>query len=120
MLSTIGTPISGRFCLAASALFLSVLAWPVAGSIGSLRPTMVPHSAPPQSATRTRDLPPSVSQVPVGSAASAPDAHATSPSAATAQPAIRMIVIVDPSLQNFRARRIERFQAKWKPVRGYI
>ena len=53
MPSTIGTPSSGRLCLLASALFLSVFGWPVAGSFGSLSQTSAPHSAPPQLVMRT-------------------------------------------------------------------
>src|SRR4029077_5146061 len=71
MPSTICTPSSGRLRFAASELFLSVFGLPVSGSFGSFSQTIVPHSAPPQSATRMRDPPVWVSHVPVGSAASA-------------------------------------------------
>src|SRR5262249_22788168 len=60
----------GRLRLPASTLFLSTLGLPDA-SLGSFSATIVPHSAPPQSATRTVALPSSVSQVPLGSAANA-------------------------------------------------
>ena len=71
MPSTIGTPISGRLCLLASALFLSVFGRPVAGSFGSFSHTKVPHSAPPQLVMRTWLSLSPVYQVPVGSAANA-------------------------------------------------
>jgi hypothetical protein len=56
MPSTICTPISGRLRLAASELFLSVFGFLVSESFGSCSQTMVPHRAPPQSATRMRDV----------------------------------------------------------------
>src|SRR5271154_139551 len=71
MASTIGTPMSGRLCLLASALFLSVFGRPVDGSFGSLSPTSVPHSAPPQLVMRTWLSLSAVYQVPSGSAARA-------------------------------------------------
>src|SRR6202035_5845439 len=71
MPSTIGTPSSGRFCLLASALLLSVFGRPVAGSIGSLSQTSAPHSAPPQLVMRTWLSLSAVYQVPSGSAARA-------------------------------------------------
>src|SRR4029077_9378645 len=71
MASTIGTPSSGRFCLLASALFLSVFGRPVAGSFGSLSQTSEPHSAPPQLVMRTWLSLSAVYQVPSGSAARA-------------------------------------------------
>src|SRR6185503_9850190 len=71
MPSTICTPISGRLRFDASELFLSVFGLPVSASFGSFSHTMVPHSAPPQSAMRMRELPPWVSHLPIGSAASA-------------------------------------------------
>src|SRR5580692_617170 len=71
MPSTIGTPSSGRFCLLASALFLSVFGRPVAGSFGSLSQTSEPHSAPPQLVMRTWLSLSAVYQVPSGSAARA-------------------------------------------------
>src|SRR3984957_5845074 len=48
MLSTIGTPISGRPCLLWSLLFLSVFGLLVAGSFGSASQVRAPQSAPPQ------------------------------------------------------------------------
>src|SRR6266851_1011942 len=71
MASTIGTPSSGRLCLVASALFLSVFGRPVAGSFGSLSQTSAPHSAPPQLVMRTWLSFSAVYQVPSGSAARA-------------------------------------------------
>src|SRR6185312_16443952 len=71
MPSTICTPISGRVCLLASALFLSVFGLLVVGSLGSLSQTRLPHSAPPQLAILTWLSRSAVNQVPVGSAASA-------------------------------------------------
>src|SRR5215475_10007639 len=71
MLSTIGTPMSGRLCLLASALFLSVFGRPVAGSFGSLSQTSEPHSAPPQLVILTWLSLSAVYQVPIGSAARA-------------------------------------------------
>src|SRR5271170_7802251 len=71
MPSTICTPRSGRLCLLASALFLSSFGFPVAGSFGSLSPTSVPHSAPPQLVMRTWLSLSAVYQVPSGSAARA-------------------------------------------------
>src|ERR1700726_2795001 len=71
MPSTIGTQSSGRLCLLASALLLSVFGRPVAGSIGSLSPTSEPHSAPPQLVMRTWLSLSAVYQVPSGSAARA-------------------------------------------------
>src|SRR5580704_636259 len=71
MASTICTPRSGRFCLLASALFLSVFGRPVAGSFGSLSQTSAPHSAPPQLVIRTWLSLSAVYQVPSGSAARA-------------------------------------------------
>src|SRR5580692_10795262 len=71
MPSTIGTPSSGRLCLLASALFLSVFGRPVAGSFGSLSQTSAPHSAPPQLVMRTWLSLSAVYQVPSGSAARA-------------------------------------------------
>src|SRR6476619_1034315 len=82
MLSTIWTPINGRLRLAASELFLSVFGFPLSGSLGSFSQTIVPHSAPPQSAILTRELPPWVSHVPDGSAANAPPQLARTISAA--------------------------------------
>src|ERR1051325_7033064 len=81
MPSTICTPMSGRLRFAASELFLSVLGFPVSGSFGSFSQTIVPHSAPPQSAILTRDVPAWVSHVPDGSAASAPSQPASTSSA---------------------------------------
>src|ERR1700733_14213163 len=66
---TICTPRSGLPCLLASALFLSSFGLPVAGSIGSLSDTKVPHSAPPQLVMRTWLSLFAVYQVPSGSAA---------------------------------------------------
>src|SRR5580692_10491129 len=71
MASTICTPISGRLCLVASALFLSVFGRPVAGSFGSLSQIRAPHSAPPQLVMRTWLSLSAVYQVPSGSAARA-------------------------------------------------
>src|SRR5688572_13609794 len=85
MPSTICTPISGRLRLAASELFLSVFGLPVSGSFGSFSHMMVPHSAPPQSATRMREVPVWVSQVPVGSAASAASEPTSASNAAAAR-----------------------------------
>src|SRR5947209_17065212 len=62
-------PTIGRLRLLGSTLFLSTLGRRVSGSFGSLSEMMVAHNAPPQSAMRTVALPPSVSQLPVGSAA---------------------------------------------------
>ena len=69
MASTIGTPRSGRLCLLASALFLSVLGRPVAGSFGSFSHTKLPHNAPPQLTIRTWLSFSPVNQVPSASAA---------------------------------------------------
>src|SRR5580658_1677759 len=71
MASTIGMPSSGRLCLLASALLLSVFGRPVAGSIGSLSQTSEPHSAPPQLVMCTWLSLSAVYQVPSGSAARA-------------------------------------------------
>src|SRR5262245_52566992 len=89
MLSTMGTPMIGRVRLAASTLFLSVFGLPVSGSFGSLSQMMLPHRAPPQSLTLTRDLPPSVSQVPIGSA----DAASLKLNTASAMAAARRMVM---------------------------
>jgi len=43
--------------LAESELFLSVFGFPVSGSFGSFSQTIVPQSAPPQSAILTREVP---------------------------------------------------------------
>src|ERR1043166_3414494 len=82
MPNTITTPIIGRLRLLGSGLFTSVFGRPVAGSLGSLSATMVPHSSVPQLAMRTVALPPSVDQVPVGSAANVADGKAPSMTAA--------------------------------------
>jgi hypothetical protein len=71
-------------------LFLSVFGLPVSGSFGSFSQMMVPQSAPPQSATRMRELPPWVSHTPAGSAASAGPAPA-SPINATAARKCRLM-----------------------------
>src|SRR5215472_9347512 len=71
MASTIGTPRSGRLCLLASALFLSVLGRPVAGSFGSFSQTRLPHSAAPQLTILTWLSLSPVNQVPRASAARA-------------------------------------------------
>src|SRR5262245_20218694 len=71
----------GRLRLPASTLFLSTLGLPDA-SLGSFSATIVPHRAPPQSATRTVALPSSVSQVPAGSAANVGTSEAASRTAA--------------------------------------
>src|ERR1700743_1679096 len=71
MASTICTPRSGRLCLLASALFLSVFGRPVDGSFGSLSQTSDPHSAPPQLVMRVWLSLRAVYQLPSGSAARA-------------------------------------------------
>src|SRR5258708_3308237 len=78
----------GRLRKPASALFLSVLALPVSGSLASLSEMMVPHNAGPHGAMRTVALPSSVCQVPVGSAARL--APSDTPSRAAAIVAVRM------------------------------
>src|SRR5438045_3969804 len=66
---------------------------------------MLPHNAPPQSATRTRDLPPSVSQVPSGSAAHAVPALETSVAAANAGASRRNKVLMAISVFSAAAAR---------------
>src|SRR5262245_20019858 len=85
---------TGRLRIAASGLCLSVFGRPVAGSLGSLSATIVPQSSAPQLAIRTVAAPPSVSQVPLGSAAS--DVESKPPSA-TAAIALRRSIIMVPS-----------------------
>src|SRR3954464_2564549 len=81
MPSTICTPIKGRLRLAESELFLSVFGFPVSGSFGFFNQMIVPHRAPPDFAIFMRQVQPSVSHVPVGSAASAPSQLAKTSSA---------------------------------------
>ena len=71
MLSTMGTPSSGRLFLALSELFLSVFGWWVSGSFGSASHDSVPQSASPQLTMRTLAFLSPVNQVPSGSAARA-------------------------------------------------
>src|ERR1700729_4301800 len=71
MLSTIGTPSSGRLCLLVSLLFLSVLGCFVSGSLGSASHVSVPQMAPPQLTIFTLPFLSPVNHVPTGSAARA-------------------------------------------------
>src|ERR1700722_10108747 len=71
MLSTIGTPISGRPCLLASLLFLSVFGLLVSGSVGSASQLSEPQIAAPQVTILTLPLRSAVHHVPAGSAARA-------------------------------------------------
>src|SRR5262249_24085041 len=73
----------GRARFAASELLVSVFGLPVAGSFGSFKPTMFPHSAPPQLTMATLARPFSVSQFPRGSPAE-PGVAATRPRMANA------------------------------------
>src|ERR1700691_2054027 len=71
MLSTMGIPISGRPCLLASELCLSVFGWFVSGSLGSCIQTKEPQIAPPQLTIFTLPFLSPVNHVPIGSAARA-------------------------------------------------
>src|SRR6476646_11461755 len=62
-------PLTGRFRKAGFGFLSSTWGLPVAGSIGSRSPTMVPQIPPPHLLTRTRASPAWVSQTPVGSPA---------------------------------------------------
>src|SRR5215470_10812781 len=95
MPNTIWTPTTGRLRRLASALFLSVLGLPVAGSFGSLSATIVPQSSVPQLAIRTVAAPLSVSQLPLGSAASA-GANEVASKAAASVPTRRIVVMGSP------------------------
>src|SRR5262249_33795927 len=88
-------PMSGRLRRFGSGLFLSVFGRPVAGSLGSFRAVIVPQSSLPQLAMRTVAALFSVSQVPLGSAASEP---VSEPPSMIAAIALRRKVIVDPLL----------------------
>src|SRR5262249_10436244 len=90
-------PISGRLRRFGSGLFLSVFGRPVAGAFGAFRAVIVPQSSLPQLAMRTVAAPFSVSQVPLGSAASELVSELVSelPSMIAAI-AARRKVIVDP------------------------
>src|SRR5580704_9484215 len=107
MASTIGMPSSGRVCLLASALFLSVFGRPVAGSFGSLSPTSTPHSASPHLVMRTWLSLSAVYQVPSGSEACAgpielgPMVDSASAASQSADAAVRDSSI---SSLHFRAR----------------
>src|SRR3954463_10653690 len=113
MPSTICVPINGRERFDASALFLSVFGLPVSASFGSFSQTMVPHRAPPQSATRMREVPVCVSHVPFGSAASALPEPASARNATPAKLRATFIVLAPcfesthcrPCILSWRARR---------------
>src|SRR5271165_3976350 len=86
------TPTTGRLRLLASILLASSFGLPCA-SLGSLIDTMDAQSAPPQSVTRMVALPPSVSQVPVGSTAKPAIVEAPIRAIASAQ-AHRILVLI--------------------------
>src|SRR5579859_3282025 len=71
MLRTIGTPMSGRPCLLASLLLMSVFGLLVWGSFGSASQVSVPQMAPPQLTIFTLPFLSPVNHVPIGSAANA-------------------------------------------------
>src|SRR5262249_17763549 len=71
MPSTIGTPMSGRPCLLASWLFLSVFGLVVWGSVGSARHVSVAQMAATQLAILTLAFFSPVNHVPSGSVANA-------------------------------------------------
>src|SRR5258708_25358648 len=64
-----GRPIIGRFLSAGLGFLSSTWDLPVAGSIGSRRPTITPQTPLPHLLTRTRASPAWVIQVPVASPA---------------------------------------------------
>src|ERR1700758_4828781 len=98
MLSTIGTPMSGRPCLLASLLFMSVFGLFVWGSFGSASQVSVPQMAPPQLTILTLPFLSPVNHVPTGSAANA-GAIAISPSviaAAATSAVVRRLFMKGP------------------------
>ena len=85
-----GRPIIDRFFSAGLGFLSSTWGLPVAGSIGSLRPTIMPQRPPPHLLTLTRASPDCVSHTPVGSPAPCARADGAASNAA----AIAMMKVV--------------------------
>src|SRR4051812_20231142 len=95
-------PIIGRFFSAGLGFLSSTCGLPVAGSIGSLRPTTTPQRPPPHLLTLTRASPACVNHTPVGSAVPCARADgAASNAAATA-----MIKVVLQAMSPFLESRL--------------
>src|SRR6185369_12355361 len=90
-------PIMGRFFSAGLGFLSSTCGLPVAGSIGSLRPTITPQRPPPHLLTFTRASPACVSQTPVGSPA--PCARADGAGNAAAIARMKAVAMMEDVLQ---------------------
>src|SRR6478672_642107 len=117
-------PITGRFRKAGFGFLSSTWGLPVAGSIGSRSPTIVPQIPPPHLLTRTRASPAWVSQIPVGSPAPCARADgAASNAAATAMmKALLQAMNHSPKKSGLHSNKSDLCNAglhdpeKWKPV----